>query len=270
MGWLSTASVLIALPAYALIFAATAVLGHSVFRRFVPPERLREQYDVAGFLVSVVGVLYSVVLGFLVGTVWTAFSAAQDTTNLEAGYVADAFNFARQVPEPQRTELETILARYAFEVRDIEPPMLGARREDARAIALMNRAVRITVTMPAPKTRNPGEILESSMLRTALMGNLRNIGDQRRLRMLQAQSRLPPGMYEALLLGAALVIAFAFFFGIRSYFKQMAMTALVAASIGLFFGLIVELSTPYSGSIQVSRDAWTLIIDNNHMAAFVK
>lgn len=270
MDWLSRVSVLVALPAYALIFAVVAVLAHSAFRRFVPPERLREQYDVAGFLVSVVGVLYSVVLGFLVGTVWTAFAAAQDTTNLEAGYLADAFNFAKQLPQPPRTELETLLARYAFEVRDIEPPILSARREDARAIVLINRAIDITVRMPPPNTRNQGEILESSTIRDAVLGNLRNVGDQRRLRMLQAQSRLPPGMYEALILGASLVIAFAFFFGIRNYFKQMAMTALVAASIGLFFGLVVELSTPYSGSIQVSRDAWTLIIDNNHMAAFIK
>jgi hypothetical protein len=65
-------------------------------------------------------------------------------------------------------------------------------------------------------------------------------------------------------------MAFTFLFGVRSYAKQMFMTALLAGSIGLFFGLVIELSTPYSGSIHVSRDSLTFVIDNNHLADFAK
>ena len=51
-------------------------------------------HDVAGFLVAVIGVLYAVVLGFVVVTVWTAFDDAQQTADMEAGKVADAYGFA--------------------------------------------------------------------------------------------------------------------------------------------------------------------------------
>jgi hypothetical protein len=262
--------ILIALPAFMMLFAAIAVATHAIFRRFVPPAKLSEQYDVAGFLVSVVGVLYSVVLGLLVGTVWTGFSTAQQTTDLEAGYVADAFNYAAQLPHGQGRAIQRLIAQYAIEVRDVEWPMLEQGQSDPRAQSLLTRAVASTVALAQPKTTSSSAVLEINGIRTEILDNLRNVGDTRRLRFLQARSHLPPGMLEALILGAVLVTAFALFFGVRSFLKQMAMTALIAGAIGLFFGLIVELSTPYSGAVQVSRDAWTFVIQNNHFADVVK
>ncbi|MBV8530242.1 MAG: DUF4239 domain-containing protein [Candidatus Eremiobacteraeota bacterium] len=270
MSWLTSAPILLALPLYVVTFATVAVVVHAVFRRFVSPEKLIEQHEVAGFLVSVVGVLYSVVLGFLVGTVWTGFSTAQQTTDLEAGYLADAFNYASQVRRPQRQELQRTLARYALEVRDDEGSDATRRSQDSRALALLAHAVSTTMAMPPPAGSNPGKVLQSSTIQTALLDSLRSLSDARRLRMVQARSRLPAGMYEALLLGAAMVLTFALFFGVNNYFKQMAMTALLAGSIGLFFGLVAELSSPYSGAIHISRDSWTYVIDNNHLATFAK
>jgi uncharacterized protein YacL len=269
MSWLSNVSVLLALPLFAIVFAAVAVAAHSIVRLFFSPERLSKQHEVAGFLMGVVGVLYSVVLGFLVGTVWTGFASAQQTTDLEAGYVADAFNFASHVQGPQRRELQRLIARYALYVRNAWPA--ASREGRNRSGAILLDTVNVTLALPAsPKSASPGRVLEANSIRDELLQSLRNVGDNRRLRLVQSQSRLPPGMLEALILGAAMVIAFTFFFGVDSYFKQIAMTALLAGSIGLFFGLIIELSTPYTGSIQVSRDALTFVIDNNRLTEFAR
>lgn len=270
MNWLSGIPVLIALPLFAAVFAAVAVVAHSLLRRRGPDqERLAEHHEVPGFLMGVVGVLYSVVLGFLVGTVWTSFAAAQQTTDLEAGYVADAFNFAGQMPAPQRGSLQRIIARYALAVRDQKWSQAPPSRNDPTA-SLLYEAVRVTVEVPAEHNVTSAQILERNTIRGALLDTLRQLGDARRLRYVQSQTWLPPGLIEALLLGAAFVITFTFLFGVRSYAKQMTMTALLAGSIGLFFGLVIELSTPYSGSIHVSRDSLNFVIDSNHMADFAK
>lgn len=262
--------VLIALPLYVLAFAAVAIAAHATLRAFVPYERVVEGHEVAGFIVAVVGVLYSVVLGFLVGAVWTSFVNAQQTTDTEAGYVADAFNFGSQTDPPQRQELQHLIAAYAIAVRDNELSFSQGASLRPGADVLIRRAIDTTVTMPPPKSTDPGKLLESNTIRSALIASLRNVGDARRLRHVQAQSRLPAGMREALLLGAAMVVAFAFFFGVKSFFKQMAMTGLLAGAIGLFFGLVIELSTPYYGAIHVSSDAWTYVIANNHLETFAK
>ncbi len=267
---ISVVPVFIALPLFACVFAAAAILVHTSLRRFLPPpEQLRENHDVAGFIMGVTGVLYSVVLGFLVGTVWTAFASAQQTSDLEAGYIADTFNFAVQLPAPYRPELQRTIAQYAIAVRDSGSSAIQSDHSDSTG-ALLYRAVRIAVSVQPPSNAGAAQILETNAIRAELIDTLRRLSDMRRLRVVQARSRWPAGMLEALVLGAIGVMAFTFFFGVKSYARQMALTGLLAASIGLFFGLIVELSTPYTGAIQVSRDALTSVITDNHLADFSK
>lgn len=263
-------SVLVALPLFSVAFAAVAILTHTALRQYLSPDRLSEHHEVAGFLMGVVGVLYSVVLGFLVGTVWTNFATAQQTSDLEAGYVADAFNYAGQMRMPaDRERVQRLVARYAIQVRN--EWLASQRSANDPGGKILRSAVQATLALPATaKNANAADVLEDGAVRNALLDSLRRIVDNHRLRAIQSESRLPAGMLEALLLGAAMVIAFTFFFGVRSYAKQMVMTGLLAGSIGLFFGLVVVLSTPYSGPIQVSRDAWTLVIDNNRLADYTR
>jgi hypothetical protein len=262
---LSRIPILIALPLFILLFAAAGVAAHAIFRRFVSQKSLIDGHEVAGFIVAVVGVLYSVVIGFLVGAVWTDFSAAQETSNSEAGYVSDAYNLASLLVQPQHKELQQLIARYAIAVRNVElAPGPASGSDDA--VGLLLHAVQLTATMPPPpESAGFGRILENNTIRAEVLDSLRHIGDSRRQRLVQSQDRLPPGMLEALTLGAVMVIAFAFFFGVEGFFKQMMMTALLAGSIGLFFGLVIELSLPYSGAVEISRDAWNDVIANNHL-----
>lgn len=270
MGWLAGVPVLIALPLFGLIPAAAAVGVHTLLRRRVPPESLAEQHDVAGYLIAVVGVLYSVVLGFLVGTVWTQFASAQQTADAEAGSVADAFNYAANVGPPQSAILQHLIARYAIEVRNVEWFSVQQGRQDPLAEALLVRAVRVAFTLPMPSQRVGAAVLQRSTMREWVVDSLRDVANARRLRLVQSESWLPPGLLEALILGGVVVICFTFFFGVKNYRRQMLMTALLAGSMGLFFGLVLELSTPYSGAIHISRDAWTYIIDNNNLTNYAR
>lgn len=271
MSWLWSVPIFFALPLFAAVFAAVAVAAHSALRPLLPPpERLSEHHEVPGFLMGVVGVLYSVVLGFLVGTVWTAFATAQQTADLEAGYIADAFNFAGQLPPQQGRMVQHLIARYAIDIRDQRWSAAQASDNDA-SVPLLYEAFQIAASVPEHQTSaSPARILETNNITTAVIDSLRHITDARRLRLVQARSRLPAGLLEALILGAMGVVAFTFLFGVRSYAKQMLMTGLLAGSIGLFFGLIVELSTPYSGAIHVSKDSLNFVIANNHLEQMAK
>ncbi len=208
MGWLTDIPALVALPLFAIVPAAVAIAAHAWFRRRVPPERL-DDHDVAGYLVAVVGVLYSVVVGFLVGTVWTGFSAAQQTADTEAGAVADAFNYAARLPDRERRILQRLVARYAIEVRDKELSFARQGVEDPVANRIISEAVTYTTTItPVATRKDSGKLLMEASIQSQLLSSLRDIGDARRLRIVQAQSRLPDGMLEALVLGGLMVICF--------------------------------------------------------------
>jgi len=100
--------------------------------------------------------------------------------------------------------------------------------------------------------------------------SLRDIADNRRLRMIQADKRLSPTLTFALVIGALMVVAFIFLFGVEDRVLQFTMTAIVAGCIGLLLGVVFEFSSPYSGSLRVSPDAWTYIIENNHLASYAR
>jgi hypothetical protein len=270
MPWLSSLPPVLTLLLFVVIPAGAAAGAHAIFRRVVPHERLIAHHDVAGFLVAIVGVLYAVVLGFIVVTSWSAFDSAQQISDLEAGDVGDAFGFAQMLPEPRRSDIRRLLAAYAIEVRDHEWASLRSGRQDPRARALLVAAAQTLGESGAKRSASIDEALNRETTRQAVAASLRDIADNRRLRLIQAEKSLAPTLGFALLIGALIVIAFVFLFGVDDLALQLTMTALVAGCIGLLFGVVIEFSAPYSGSLRVSPGAWTYVIDNNNFHSLVK
>lgn len=252
---------------YTAVPAAVAISAHALFRRYVPAERLIPHHEVAGFLVAVVGVLYAVVLGFLVITVWSAFDSAQRNADLEAGDVAEVFLIARALPEPARSHLRSLMADYAFEVRDREWPMLADGEQDPVARELLLEGFDAIAEMPI-QTNGTGEAMRQSTVHAAALTDYHDLSSQRRQRLLDADNHVQFALYFSLVLGALIVFAFVFLFGVERSAPQLTMTGLVAASIGLLFGLIVQLDRPYSNGIRVTPAAFTFVIQTNHLAKY--
>jgi hypothetical protein len=255
---------------YTLIPAAVAIAVQAIFRRLVPPEKLRGQHDVAGFLVAVVGVLYAVVLGFLVVTVWTGFDTAQQTSDVEAGYVGDGLGYAELLPEPPRRRIQQLLAGYAVTVRDREFAELARGQQDPQGRTYLVAALRALAQARPSAKATFGEALEAQSSRDGVLTTIRQIADTRRVRAIQARDRLPRVMYFALLAGALMVMVFVYLFGVENPILQYTMTGTVAALLGLYFGLIVALNAPYSGAVRVSPEAWNSLIENNHLEQLAK
>jgi hypothetical protein len=270
MHWLPSVPALLTLLLFVLIPAALAAGAHALFRRIVPHERLIAHHDVAGFLVAIVGVLYAVVLGFVVVTCWSAFDGAQQNSDLEAGNVGDAFGFAQLLPEPRRSDIRKLLAAYAIEVRDREWETMLRGQQDPRARALLIGAAEALGETGAKPSTNIDEALNRETTRQAVAASIRDVADNRRVRLIQAGKGLAPTLGVALVIGGLMVMTFVFLFGVEDLALQLVMTAIVAGCIGLLFGVAVEFSKPYSGALRVSPDAWTYVIDNNHFEQIVK
>ena len=266
--WLSSGPDWFWLLLFVAVPAGIAVGIQALIRPLVYKDQLLPHHDVSIFLGSIVSILYAVVLGFLVVTVWSTFESAQQTADLEAGYVADAFGAAAALPEPQKTKVRHNLAGYAIEVRDVEWPMLGHATQDPRARMLLGQALRSVNLMPTDSASDGGKVLRYEFVREASLRSLRDIADQRRLRLVEARNRLPRSMWVALCLGGLMVMAFVFVFDVKNIGLQFLMTGLVAGCIGLLLGLVVELNSPYGGAIRVSPDTWTFVIDSNHFARY--
>jgi amino acid transporter len=264
---LTNAPVWVVYVLFALVPAALAVAAHDRFRRIVPGEVLIPHHEVAGFLVSVVGLLFAVVLAFLVAAAWANFDAAQRNADAEASDVAEAFATSQILPQPTRGRVRSLLADYAFEVRDREWPLLAKGEQDPQARRLMLRSFSEVALMPVMPNATISAALQRSSLQTIVLSSLHDLSEKRRSRLLDAGRHIEGALYLALVLAWVILLAFVFLFGCARVL-QLSMTALITAMIGLLFAVIVEFDLPYGHGIRVSTAAWTFVIENNRLADY--
>src|SRR5436305_1518864 len=91
----------------ALSLAATLLLRHRIklLVRDTPN-------DIIGFIFAVVGVIYAVLLAFVVVVVWQDFDAANRSVSAEAAAVITLARHSTLFPEPQRSQIHDGLHRY--------------------------------------------------------------------------------------------------------------------------------------------------------------
>ena len=81
--------------------------------------------DVAGYLYAVVGVIYAVILAFVVIAVLEQSQDAQDAVDTEASAVLNLARMANGWPEDDRSSVQSSLTTYARQVVDVEWPAMA-------------------------------------------------------------------------------------------------------------------------------------------------
>src|ERR1700744_5314726 len=105
------------LPIWALIFAIIIVptsvaIGLQVLvRRSIGVDRLALNNEVAGFIFAIIGVVYAVLLAFVVIAVWEKYSEGQTSVAKESAAAAALFYYSEGT-EPEAATLHQSLIHY--------------------------------------------------------------------------------------------------------------------------------------------------------------
>ena len=98
--------------AIAFIFCFIFSFGLWALRKRITHQELQKHHDVAGFLLSTIGVLYSVILGFTVINAKERYDMAAGTVHTEAKMLIDLYRAAQFFPENERNTIRTALRGY--------------------------------------------------------------------------------------------------------------------------------------------------------------
>ena len=227
-----------------------AVAGALLARRRFGVEVLKLNNEVAGFIYGVIGVLYAVLLGFTAIIVWERFDNAQVGVDEEANAVADLYRDAQVFPDDVRRELETHLFAYATLVAEKEWAAMAERRSSPETWEVYVQLWR-TYYRFQPQTDHEKIWYAQSLAK------LNQLGDQRRLRLLNSRFEGIPDVMWVVLLGAGVItISFSFFFGTRSAKAQVLMTSGLAMTIALVLFSIMALEQPFAGITRVEPDSF--------------
>jgi hypothetical protein len=227
-----------------VITVGLSLLGLVLVRRSVELRQLRSLHDVAGFILAVVGVLYAVLLGFMVVVQWEQYSSALSDASDEAGAVLDLYRDAVALG-PAGRPLATSVRSYTEQLINVDYPYVAKHLEGAPAV---NRAV-TAVLKPVIKLREL--VPRDSFFVNQAVEDATAVSQTRRTRIEESSATLPGPLWLALLAGGVLTIGFTFFFGLESFNAQGMMVSALAVIIGLCLFVILDFDLPFSAQTAI-------------------
>jgi hypothetical protein len=249
---------LLQVPAGWLAFVATlaAVLVscslHAVVQRIVKHETLTPHNDVAGVILTVIGTLYAVILGFVVVVVWQGYTTASDVAASEANALANVYRLARGVPEPAGNTIRHHITDYAHAVLTKEWPRMASSGESDRQTGAIAREIANEVVNLRPAAG------AQTNLQAAMLAALGQFLDDRRSRLTYLEPRIPGILWGVLIFGGVVLLAITFLIGLKNRLAQLIMTGALAAMIAISIVTIFDLEAPLEGANHVNPTAWEI------------
>ena len=236
-----------------VLVISAAVFGSLLFLaaldRVWPWAKRRAHNDLIGWQLSILGTTYAVILGFMLYTVWTTYSQADLNVDIEADTLMRIYSLAEGLPEPQRTQLETLARSYVDAAIQREWPQM-ARSGVPTESATINAAMGKTVMSVQPGS--PTEIT----VQDHLISELDSLTQHRLIRLMQSTTRLPTVLWCVLLVGGALTIASACMFGFENWKLHALQIFALSFLVSLSLVAIADIHRPFQGLIRVGDRAF--------------
>lgn len=243
---------------YTIIITIIAVLaaigGLLLIRRFVPVSSMEKHNDVAGFVYAVVGVVYAVLLAFVVDTVWEMHREAESYVHNEAKRIRDIYLDADGLPADMKQSLRAEIKNYVKLVAANEWESMtqtGFSKEAEQSFLRIRKLFR---------DYRPRDNYESTWYNRAIE-SLDKFGEYRNMRIMAGRQDIPVIMWLVLIFGGILTIGFSYLFGTKNAWAQIIMVAVLTAMITSILILIWGLESPFSGFIRVEADAFKLLAE---------
>jgi hypothetical protein len=235
---------------------AVTLVSIFVLRRLFHHEVLKQNNEFLGYIYAVVGGVYGVYLAFTIIVVWEQFEQADQTATSEAVHLSEAWRDVTVVSPPLRDALHDRLIAYASNVVHREWPSMaqrtGADAETAKSYEDAWRALydaRAGVSTPT----------DLAFFNEAVR-QMNELGMQRRLRILSAESSLPPLMWFLLVGGGIITVLFTFVIGTRHVWVQALASTALTALIVLSLLLVAALQHPFAGDVSVKPEAFESVL----------
>jgi Protein of unknown function (DUF4239) len=239
----------------ALTIIVYSVAGILVVRRFVHHSVLQLHHDVAGFIFTTLGVIYAVLLAFVVLIVWEQFSKAEENMALEEAVAFSIHENIENYPSPEiATMLRTLFVAYVQSVFKEEFPQLRAGKTDPHANETFTALIRSVWQI------NPANQGEQRAL-SQLQGDVRELAKYRAERFLASMQSIPRVVWRTLMLGALVTIGYTFLFGTEKLIPQLIMNACYGAVIAMVLVVIIELDNPFLGEVSIKPMGYQIILN---------
>ncbi len=233
------------------ITSVLAVLGMVGVRKFVSLERLSTYHEVAGYLLSIIGTLYAVLLGFVVVDAMQNMQEVRGLVSMEASGLANIYLCSEGLPEEKRTAIRSLCTQYAEEVIDDEWKSLQQKKYSQKTFKTVFKIWK-EITRYEPTTE------KEKALHQQLIGEICSMTQNHRTRVIVSTHGVAPVMWLVLIVGGIFTVIFTYFFGVADVRVQGLMTLLVAITLSLNVYLVYVFGNPMASEFGVKPGPFQL------------
>lgn len=201
--------------------------------------------DITGFVFATVGVLFSVLLAFVVIAVWDRFENTEDKVAGEAAALVASYRDTQVLPQPQRSQAQAAYRTYAHAIVDREWSTHGDLLKHSTP-DLLNPIYAIYRSVKPEQSRVPQEL-------DTAWEHLHELELARHERHLSLEATLPAVFWVMLAVGALFTLTFVFVFQFENRRVHAALTSLLAAAVTASLFLVYALDRPFTGGVKVSK-----------------
>src|SRR5438477_7748141 len=228
-----------------VITTALAAVGLHFVRRKYPAEVLKENHEVAAIIFNAFGLLYGVVVAFVVFVTWSGYDDAAKNLQMEASDTLDLFHSTKAFPDPVRKIVQQGLMDYVDLVYRDEVNRMSTEEISIYSANPLRKLLDIFNQMDAQSVPNR-ELYSESLKR------INSLAEHRRLRIFAGNNTVPPTVWLVLLVGGVITVAYTYLFATKNIRAQYLMITALTVTISWILLLIYILDHPFTGASKVS------------------
>jgi hypothetical protein len=232
-----------------VIYVSISITSLLIIRKFYPHNKCKPHNDIAGFIFATLGVIYAVLLAFIVVITWQDFDKSQDVTVNEANSIAALYRDSTPFPAEFRAELKNELINYVKDIINEEWQMMAKGQRSAGAQKMQEELWKLYGGFQ-PKNETQKIFLAESVKK------LNQAAEMRRQRIVYASTGIHPLLYFVLIAGSFITIAFTMLFGTENIIPHLIMVALLAAMIAITLFTVIAMDYPFTGGIGITPDVF--------------
>jgi hypothetical protein len=231
---------------FAIVFALlAATILVALINRLWPVSSRKALNDVNAWQMGVLGTTYGVILGFMLFTVWTDFRTAEIDVAQETAALLNVHHIAAGLPSPQREQMDALAIKYADAAINQEWPAMQMQHASHAGEAVLEQMWRALI---AAESQNIRETTTLDHLTTALT----NLGERRRLRDEEHESRLPGVLWVLLIVGGMATVVSSCLLGNDKKWLHYGQVLAFTFVVALTLATIADLARPFEGAVAVS------------------
>jgi hypothetical protein len=232
-----------------IITVTLSYLGLKFVRVKFAEDVMKENHEVAGYIFNAFGLVYAVLVAFVVFVTWNEYDDSLSNVDAEASELTDLYNTSKAFPDSIKKLLHTAIVEYAESVTGDEWEMLEKGESSLKTRKSFETLWMIYSTIDVNRLPNVPVYQES-------LRHLNGLGEKRRTRLFDSEENIPGIIWASLLFGGIMSVVFTYFFRAKRFMPQFVMTSSLTILNTLILYMIYLLDHPFAGTMKVTHEAF--------------